>query len=489
MSCSSSPIFIPSRSSSPANSAGNTPYIVTSPPPDSPTSDEMALPHEQMIQHVTRLLNVEEEEIHRQFPTVRSLLLIDRSPPVPTSVLTPDTLMMAHLSMTFNDVDDYKGIHASPPATYPGTELTDYVDPNYPNNPPTSSPEPLPVPPPHFHDSISITPPPTSTVNSTYISSVIPAFIEEVPSRSPSPVSPMAVVLYQQAEANTLKTEAMNVEAEGRTPSPTGPQPGVLPGLGWKDNFDAVGIRHFFVIPNGDEDIIAPFISYDLNTTFPELLATNGRGCTIHSCPLHAHPVGQHHMAILPKDELLLTQGAQFTDLVDWALKTEDDATLQGKVQYFRTHHSKAQQIACHIGALKESLQNECLAIYRSSDCLAAANAIARIRRHINHNMYKAPYFKGKRGRHTQVAIRDQAIHTWGKDNSKMCDWCGRTGHNIEDCHCLRYCCHCSCHSHNGTDCLHPHNFCNKFEDCKVYPSHPNFECSHCAAVDDDIDV
>ena len=281
----------------------------------------------------------------------------------------------------------------------------------------------------------------------------------------------------------------MDADAEGRTPSPTSPQPGVLPGPGWKDNFNAVGTRHFFVIPDGDEDVIAPFISYDLHTTFPELLATNGCGCTVHSCPLHARPVRQHHMAISPKDELLLTQGAQFTNLVDWALKTEDDATLQGKVQYFRTHHVKACQITQCIGALKESLQTERLAMYWSLDCLASANAIARICRRIDRDMHKAPYFKGKRGCRAQVAIRDRAIHAWGKDNGKMCNWCGRTGHNIEDCHCLGYCRHCSHRSHNGTDCLHPHNFCNKFEDCKVYPSHPNFECGHCAAVDDDVDV
>jgi len=335
MSCLSSPIFIPSHLSSPANSAGNTPYIVTSPPPDSPTSDELALPHKQMIEHIACLLNIEEEEVRRQFPTVHSLLPIDRSPPVPTSVLTPNMLMMAHLSTTFNDIDDYKGIHASPNLGYPGTELTDYIDPTYPNNPPTSSPEPLPVPPPHFHDSISITPPVTSATNSKYTSPVIPAFIKDIPSCSPSPISPMAMVLYQQAEVKTLEAKARDADAEGRTPSPTGPQPGVFPGPGWRDNFDAVGTRHFFVIPNGDEDVIAPFISYDLHTTFPELLATSGHGCTVHSRPLHARAVGQHHTAISPKDKLLLTQGAQFTDLVDWALKTEDDATLQGKVQYF----------------------------------------------------------------------------------------------------------------------------------------------------------
>jgi len=217
----------------------------------------------------------------------------------------------------------------------------------------------------------------------------------------------MAVILYQQTEANMLAAKAMDADTEGHTPSPTGPQPGVHPGSGWKDNFNAVGTRHFFVIPDGDEDVIAPFISYDLHTTFPELLATNGCGCTVHSCPLHAHAIGQHHMAISPKDELLLTQGAQFTDLIDWALKTEDNATLQGKVQYFRTHHSKAHQIAHRIRALKESLQNERLAMYWSLDHLAATNTIACIRRRIDRDMHKALYFKGKRGRRAQVAIRD----------------------------------------------------------------------------------
>jgi len=422
MSRSSSPIFIPSHSSSPINSAGNTPYLVTSPPPDSPTDSEMALPHKQMIQHIARLLNIKEEEIRCQFPTVRSLLPIDRSPPAPTSVLTPNTLMMAHLSMTFNDVNNYKGIHASPNLGYPRTELADYVDPDYLNSPPIPSPEPLPVPPPHFHDSVSITPPATSATNFTYTSPVIPAFIKEVPSCSPSPISPMAVILYQQAEANTLKTETMNADAEGCTPSPTGPQPGVHPGLGWEDNFDAVGTRHFFVIPDGDQDVITPFISYNICTTFPKLLATNGCGCTVHSHPLHARPIGQHHTAISPKGELLLTQGAQFTNLVDWALKTEDNTTLQGKVQYFRAHHSKAKQIAHRISVLKESLQTEQLAMYQSSDCLTAANAIARIRCQIDRDMHKAPYFKGKRGCQAQVAICDQAIHAWGKDNGKMCN-------------------------------------------------------------------
>jgi len=394
MSCSSSPIFVPSHSSSSVDSAGNTPYIVTSPPPDSPTSNKMALAHEQMINHISRLLNIEEKEVCHQFPTVCSLLPIDRSPPTPATVLTPNTLM---LSTQLNDTDDHEGISLLATLSYPGTEFEHYNKPNFPNSPPIPSPKPLPIPPPHFHDSISVTPPVTSATNSTYTSPIIPTFIEEVVSHSPSPVLSMAMVLYQQAETNALEAKVMDTDAKGCTPSPTGPQPGILPSPGWKDNFTTSGTRHFFVIPNGKEDVIAPFISYNLHATFPKLLATNSCGCTIYSHPLHARPIGYHHTAISPKDELLLTKGMQFTDLVDWALVNEDNPTLQGEVQYFCTHHSKAAQIACCIRALKESLQNEHLAMYRSSDCLAAANAIFCIRCHINCNMHKALYFKGKR--------------------------------------------------------------------------------------------
>ena len=443
MSCSFSPIFIPSRLSSPVNSTGNTPYVVTSLPLDSSTNSEMAFPHKQMIEHIAHLLNIEEEEVHHQFPTNHSLLPIDRSPPAPTSILTPNTLMLAYASTTFNDIDDYKGIHSSPNLGYLGTELENYVKPDYLNDPSISSPKPLPVPPSHFHDSVSITPPVTSATNSTYTSPVIPAFIEDVLSCFPSPISPMAMVLYQQTETNMLEAKARDVEAEKRTSSLTGPQPGILPGPRCKDNFNAVGTRHFFVIPDSKEDIITPFISYDLHTTFSELLATNGHGCMVHSCPLHACPVGQYHTTISPKDELLLTENMQFTDLIDWALRKEDNPTLLGEVQYFCAHHSKATQIACHISVLKESLQTERLAIYQSSEQLTAANAIARVCRCIDRNIHQALYFKGKRGYRAQTAIRDRTMHAWGKDNGKMCDWCGRTGHNIEECYSLSYCRHC----------------------------------------------
>ena len=176
-----------------------------------------------MIEHITCLLNIEEKEVHCQFPTVHSLLPIDRSSPAPTSILTPDTPMLAYISTTFNNVDDYEGIYAPATLSYPGMEFENYVNPTYPNSPPIPSPKLLPVPPPYFHNSISVTPPVTSATNSTYTSPLIPAFIEEVASHSPSPVLSMAIVLYQQTETNEIETKAMDANAKGHTPSPNGP--------------------------------------------------------------------------------------------------------------------------------------------------------------------------------------------------------------------------------------------------------------------------
>jgi len=80
-------ILVSSHSPSPIQeSVGSTPYIVTSPPPDSPTDSEAAWPHQMMLEHVSTILGVDVEEVHRQFPNNRSLLPIDVPPP---RVLSP----------------------------------------------------------------------------------------------------------------------------------------------------------------------------------------------------------------------------------------------------------------------------------------------------------------------------------------------------------------------------------------------------------------
>ena len=124
MSDANSAIFVPSCSTSPTNDcAGSTPYIVASPPPDSPTDSEAAWPYQMMLEHVATILGTDVEEVRHHFPTSRSLLPINIPPPHP---LTPNV-----------------AIPSSPILQYPGTELENYVDPSYPNSPPSVSPSSL----------------------------------------------------------------------------------------------------------------------------------------------------------------------------------------------------------------------------------------------------------------------------------------------------------------------------------------------------------
>jgi len=126
-----SAIFVPSRSPSPnQESTGSTPYVVTSPPPDSPTNSKAAWPHQMMLEHVSTLLGVDIKEVCRQFPDNRSLLPIDVSPPC---ALSPVFIPPAP-SLPF--------IPGSPAGPYPGSELAEYNDPDFPSEPPSVSPSP-----------------------------------------------------------------------------------------------------------------------------------------------------------------------------------------------------------------------------------------------------------------------------------------------------------------------------------------------------------
>jgi len=131
MSDAASAIFVPSRSQSPTqDSAGGTPYVVTSPPPDSPTNSEAAWPHQMMLEHVSSLLGVDVEEVRQQFPDNRSLLPIDVPPP---RALSPVFVPPAP-SPPF--------IPGSPAGPYPGSELAEYVDPDFPSELPSASSSP-----------------------------------------------------------------------------------------------------------------------------------------------------------------------------------------------------------------------------------------------------------------------------------------------------------------------------------------------------------
>ena len=410
MSDAASAIFVPSHSSSPTNDrAGSTPYVVSSPPPDSPTESEAAWPHKQMIEHVARLLNIGEDEVRAQFPTNKSLLPIVHSPPCVSSPI----LISAAPSSPF--------IPGSPVGPYPGLEFDGYIDPAYPDSPPSVSS--------------------SSSINPSMI--VVTAEgeqyedeeawnnrVENGPQlRRPSPRLPLAditpirqvdspptdttdyeelaMVLYRQVSDQDQRIAELEADKENHVPSPADPQPSTHPGTGWQDNFDATRTHHLFVIPLGDEDVIAPFIRYDLRNPFPELLATNGRNCTVYSRPLHAAPQTSHASPLSPRNELFFHHDLELTSGVDWAVLWEDDPTLAGEVQHFRSHKKACDRLAARMGQLRESLEVERQAMYRSSARLTRANAIGRLQRHIDSSLHIAPSFSKARVRKIRKSVKN----------------------------------------------------------------------------------
>jgi len=105
--------------------------MVTSPPPDSPTNSEAAWPHQMMLEHVANLLGADIEEVRSRFPDNRSLLPIDIPPPRPSSpVFIPPAPSPPFLP-------------GSPAGPYPGSELAEYTDPDFPSEPPSTSSSPV----------------------------------------------------------------------------------------------------------------------------------------------------------------------------------------------------------------------------------------------------------------------------------------------------------------------------------------------------------
>jgi len=234
MSNAASAIFIPSHFLSPINNrAGSTPYIIASPPPDSPTDSEMAWPHQQMVEHISHIFNMTEDEVQEQFPTNCSLLPIDIPPPCPLSpfIATP----------------------SSPTLQYPGTELEHYINPVYPNSPPSVSPSSSINPSmliiiaegeqyknkeewnnqviqgPQLHHGSPRLP----------LTNITPIHQVPLPIQDSTDYKELAMVLYRQVSNQDEKIKAMEKDKENQAPSPTDPQPSTHPGPGWQDNFDA----------------------------------------------------------------------------------------------------------------------------------------------------------------------------------------------------------------------------------------------------------
>jgi len=286
-----------------------------------------------MLEHVSTILGVDMEEVRRHFPDNRSLLPIDIPPPRP---LTP-----------------YVTTPSSPTLQYPGTELEHYIDPLYPNSPPSVSPTSSIDPSTlviiadgeqykneeEWENHIERSPQLHQSSPRVPLADITPICQIPHPLSDTTDYKELAMVLYRQVSDQDAKIkELMEADKENQTPSPIDPQPSTHPGPGWQDNFDATGTRHLFIIPLGTKDVIAPFIRYDLHAPFPKLLATNGRHCTVHSRPLHTILQTTCSSPLSLHNKLFFHPNLELTRGVDWAILHEDDPTLAREIQHFRSH-------------------------------------------------------------------------------------------------------------------------------------------------------
>ena len=181
---------------------------------------------------------------------------------------------------------------------------------------------------------------------------------------------------------------AQELRAEMETPSPTGSQPGVNPGPGWQLNSRDGGPRPEVLIPDENHGTqIAPYILYDMDTESPEILATRGRGCTVHSRPLRACADPYPRPVFTRKQEFLFSRDEAFTPLVDRALQLEGDLTLIAEVQRYRGAQSRTQRYAARIASLKKDLDDARCDIRDSARHLARANAVNRLEPRVYHHL------------------------------------------------------------------------------------------------------
>jgi hypothetical protein len=236
----------------------------------------------------------------------------------------------------------------------------------------SDSPEPIPIP------------PRTGTPDSL-------AYMPRTPTPEPPPQY-IHVPRYEDIPVPfqldlTSHIEAVHVgEEERQMPMPEGQQPGVNPGSGWILNSRDGGPQPDITIPDGNGGTqIAPFVQYDMEAGCPEVLATRGQNCTIHSTPLRARPKPYDRPHFTRKQQFTFMDLEPFSPLVDQALRKEDDISLTAEVQRYRFQNHYADRLADRIARLKLDLADARWEIRDSARTLAKANAyeciMARVHR------------------------------------------------------------------------------------------------------------
>jgi len=301
-----------------------------------------------------------------------------------------------------------------------------------------------------------------------------PQFLQLDPlDAAPSFADVVQALVQHDVDAQVARV-AREEEDEARTPSPTGAQPGVHPGPGWRVNFEDPGVHFMFQIPTDvtNRTEIAPFVMIDWNTTSPELLGTRGRGCPVHAKHLHARADEFPWPAFDRRQEFFFEERQTHSDGVDWAMQQEGDDTLRAEVIRNRAAHARVVRAARRVADAREQLADERFSLLQSTHRLARANGYRRLRRHITSTL--TPATSSLSSRH--IARIQEAVDSpwnWTADRlSDQCLWCKREGHTVANCALIRICDLCRARRHLEENCFQPHSRCVSFKVCRVPLDH-----------------
>ena len=297
-----------------------------------------------------------------------------------------------------------------------------------------------------------------------------PQFLQLDPLDATPPFAHIVNALIQRDVDAQVARIAREEEEESRMPSPTGPQPGVHPGPGWRINFEEAAIHYVFMIPTDPPQRyeIAPFIMIDWSSTSPELLGTRGRGCPVHAKHLHARTDEFPHPALDRRQEFFFANHQTHTEGVDWAMTQEGDDTIRAEVIRHRAAQAAVVRCARQVADLREQLADDRFLLNESTHRLARANAYRRLCRHITNTLTPATSTLNKR----HISRIQEAVDSpwnWTDDKlSDQCLWCKREGHKVENCALICICDLCHTTGHLEEKCFQPHSRCISFQACRV---------------------
>jgi hypothetical protein len=112
----------------------------------------------------------------------------------------------------------------------------------------------------------------------------------------------------------------------------------------WINNLPKTGPLHDVMVPTGQGSVMpAPLTHYDFDTDLPKLLATHGGNSPTYLFPLHAYPKPYHCRHFLKKKQYLFNPLATHTNQLMYAVRKENDITLQAEIHYYQAKYVETQ--------------------------------------------------------------------------------------------------------------------------------------------------